>query len=83
MLFLLLQASIRFSPMPNVVNDNFLCLDIDAVNDAIVSDSDSVQALGAFQLECLPWKRLVLQKLEALPDTGNQILREVGEILVD
>ena len=79
----LLQASIHFSPMPNIVNDDFLCLDINAVNDPIISDSYSVQALGAFELECLPWKRLLLQQLEALPHTGNQILREVGEILVD
>ena len=68
---LLLQASIHFSPMPNVVNDDFLCLDIDAVNDPIVADSYSVQALGAFELERLLWKRVVLQKLEALPQTGN------------
>ena len=80
---LLLQASIHFSPMPDMVNDDFLSLDIDAVNDPIVSDSYSVQTFGAFELECLPWKRLLLQQLEALPHTGNQVFREVGEILVD
>ena len=80
---ILLQASIHFSPMPNMVNDDFLRLDIDTVNDPTISDSYSVQALRAFEFECLPWKRLVLQQFEALPHTGNKIFREVGEILID
>ena len=69
---ILLQASIHFSPMPNMVNDDFLCLDIDAVNDPIISGSYSLQALRAFEFECLPWKRLVLQQFEALPHTATK-----------
>ena len=69
--------------MPNMVNDDFSCLNINTVNDAIVSDSESVQAFGAFELECLSGERLLLQKLKTLPYTGDQILREICKILVD
>ena len=47
--------------MTNMVNNDFPDMDVDAVNDPIVSDPYSVEAFGAFEPECLPWKRLLLQ----------------------
>lgn len=72
----LLQPAIDFPSMPDVVSGYQLGVVIDAVDDPIVSHSDTIQAFCPGQLGRLSWMRSIREGSEPSPDTSKRGFRE-------
>ncbi len=69
-----LQASIDLAPMPNVMDRDLRGLLVDFIYNSVVPDSDSIEPLGARQLDRLNCKRIGRQCPEAFHMRGTAAL---------